>query len=124
MPYNAYKRDHISSWRWKEIRAVIMQYDERKRRIKELIGKLPSGVVDLQKRSYDVNDPTQDDALKILRLQAINDQIDYICKLIYKGDLVRKCYGYTRAVEHGYDMSKAQYYQSKRQLFLAVDRII
>ena len=95
--YTGYKRDKISSWRWREIHAVIMQYDERKKRIKELI-KLPKGISDgTVHATGSVSNPTQDQALQIARLKAINDRIDEIIKYIHMGKIFLKGYGYTKA---------------------------
>ena len=114
---------HISQWRWREIKAVLMQYEDRKRKIADII-HLPAGISGDGSRSSGGADPTQQQALLISRYQSINDQIDRACSKFPQGEILRKCFGYDKAVKLGYAGCKSVYYKDKRAFFAELDKVI
>ena len=118
-----YKRNDISPWRYRELKAILMQYDERKEMIKEAI-TLPSGVPQNGVKSGSISDYTAKQAMHIAKLQDINDKIDGVLKYFIYPDILRKCCGYDEAVKYGYEGGKNEYYQHKREFFSCLNGVL
>lgn len=116
-----YSKVYISGWRYRELKAILMQYDERKETIKMLIN-VPGGISKGTVQAGTVSDPTAKAAERIAKLQQINDMIDYCISKVDQGDIMRKCLGYQKAVEAGYKGYKSEYYANKKKLFVLLNQ--
>ena len=119
-----YKQNEISGWRYRELKAILMKYDERQAMIKDAI-HLPKAVPDpdgMHTMGGFVQDPTAKAAEKIARLKGINDKIDKVVRQIDQGRILMKCVGYNKALELGFEGGKNEYYDKKRLMFVRLDR--
>ena len=117
-----YTKDEISGWRYRELKAILMQYDERAQKIRAAI-YLPTAIANgTYKGKGTVSDPTAKAAEKIARLKEINDKIDSIVHKVEQGRIFRRCLGYKEAVAAGYKGCKDKYYANKRLFFSLMDQ--
>lgn len=117
------KRYQISKWRYRELKAVVMQYDERRRRISEMI-TLPGGI-SAATGGGGVSDTTQRTVLRMERLQSINDAIDRAAGQVPQGTIIRRAAGYADAVERlRYIGSKSDFYRNRRKFYWLLDQEI
>jgi hypothetical protein len=116
-----YSKNQISGWRYRELKAILMQYDERAAKIADAIN-LPASIPSNTKATGMLADPTARAAERIARLKEINDKIDKVMQRIDQGKVMRKCLGYNRAVLAGYKGTKNEYYDNKRLMFVLLDK--
>ena len=117
----SFKRYKISPWRYRELRAIVMQYDERKLKIQSMIS-LPSGAAGTG--SNGPGDPTASAAIRIAHMQSINDSIDAVCGMFEQGIILRKSTGYYHACALGYIGSSRAFYRARRRFYVELDKRI
>lgn len=117
----SFKHYRISPWRYRELKAIVMQYDERKLKILSMIS-LPSGAAGTGGNGP--GDPTAAAAIRIERLQAVNDSIDAVCGMIDQGLIVRKASGWYHACALGYIGSRSAFFRARRRFYVELDRLL